>query len=383
MSSLNEQFGNQDYTAPQDSGHGQDPSPETTQMDNSRMPGSNDQSVNLNKPVSDHTMDLPMVGAPPVIGNLPIASNRPHLSIDHCHPHSIFDLPGSVIPSGAWKRIIDLQPSSGLKRLMDLISSKTETQLNPDSLVGRVVLPTETLWCFDIRFIVSEQIWTPPCALYTIYEALDELRIPHPRLLEERGETTPPWSCVVKDLSTRNIRQLSNLWPKLPMHRKRQIAKETALHINRLRGATHDSMYSLTSDNLDYRGSKGPLPTGISRDDDAMFDALCGKLGVLSGDARASLREKFPPCQPYTLTHGFVGLTTIWITNDDNVIIDGWDYYTGYFPVWWECALNCSAGTSGNQEWRELLLDGGLILHRQGLDFWDFYCQYSETKLLV
>lgn len=70
--------------------------------------------------------------------------------------------------------------------------------------------------------------------------------------------------------------------------------------------------------------------------------------------ALSRLGESMPWCEPYTSTHGDLGLRNIIVNNGNIISIINWEW-AGFFPVWWEYTRLYISPTI-DEEWKELLM---------------------------
>jgi aminoglycoside phosphotransferase (APT) family kinase protein len=153
---------------------------------------------------------------------------------------------------------------------------------------------------------------------------------------------------------------LADAWPQMSADDKERVAEQTAallqqlrsLHAPRLQSDGGGPLY----DHQLFRGDGG-LPHGPFASDAELWAAMEPALAAAPAAARQRLRDRMPPCAPYTFTHGDLNYHNIMVdvaTGKVTGILD-WEL-SGYFPVWWEYASSTTWGCSAEDaDWRFLL----------------------------
>ena len=149
---------------------------------------------------------------------------------------------------------------------------------------------------------------------------------------------------------------LEAAWPSLSPDDRERIAIQTAAYLKQLRLIQSSRMQCLEGKPIysallfrDHMLPHGPFAT-----DEEFWQDFEQQLHHLPQRAQDKIRERLPPCQPYTFTHNDLAMVNI-IVHDGNLaaIID-WEV-SGFFPVWWEYAL-CQIGHSPEDKaWKDLL----------------------------
>ncbi|KAF1975431.1 kinase-like protein [Bimuria novae-zelandiae CBS 107.79] len=227
-------------------------------------------------------------------------------------------------------------------------------------------------WSLGSKYIFKERSNKPPS-----FEAQNI------RFLEER--TTIPIPRVTLDyyendrhfMLTERIPGdvLGTVWKQLSTAEKEQIAKRTVDYLSQLRQLQSSRMQSLGEQPL-YSAFLFPngygLPHGPLSSDDELWAEIATGLKDLPQQALSRLRERMPPAEPYTFTHGDLAIVNIIVKDGDLAGILDWES-SGYFPVWWEFTSAGIGLGEDDQEWKALLRKY-MPSYQAARDFWvDLY----------
>ncbi|CAI6292707.1 unnamed protein product [Periconia digitata] len=236
------------------------------------------------------------------------------------------------------------------------------------------------VWSIGSDFVLKERPADPPT-----FEVVNTQYL--------KANTTIPIPDVAKEWTDKNKRHfvlmervegenLKSAWPKLSQEAKVRIAEQTAEYLQQLRKFQYGKMANL-GDAPIYSGwlfLQGPgTPHGPFASDEEFWQSLSVKLDKLPEKARNAFRKRFPPCAPYTFTHGDLTNVNIMVKDDNLAAIIDWES-AGYFPVWWEFTAAGIGLGKEDAEWKGLLRSKMQQFER-GREFWkDFHklCEYPK-----
>ncbi|KAH7371429.1 kinase-like domain-containing protein [Pyrenochaeta sp. MPI-SDFR-AT-0127] len=167
---------------------------------------------------------------------------------------------------------------------------------------------------------------------------------------------------------------LQTAWSTLSQDAKLHIAEQTADFLQQLRNLHSGKMASIGDAPL-YSGwlflQGVATPHGPFASDDAFWQSLVRRLEKVPEKARDALRKQFPPCTPYTFTHGDLSNVNIMVKDGNLAAIVDWEG-AGYFPAWWEyTAAGIGLGPE-DKEWKELL-SSKMQPFEDGRAFWKMF----------
>ncbi|KAB5526463.1 kinase-like domain-containing protein [Coniochaeta sp. 2T2.1] len=229
------------------------------------------------------------------------------------------------------------------------------------------------VWSIGSNLIVKERNDNlPNYEAENIRFLKENTTIPVPAIVEEWREPNGQYFIITKRIAGE---PLSSAWGAMSGVERDRVAKQTADFLGQLRHLRSPQIQSLDGQPIFsaflFPNSYG-LPHGPFSSDDEIWDEMAKALEGISEKARQQLRQRMPPAEPYTFTHGDLTNANI-IVEDGNLagIID-WEA-GGYFPVWWEFV---SAGIGLGQEdgdWKALLRKH-MPDYTEARQFWrDFY----------
>ncbi|CAL5875246.1 uncharacterized protein PFLUO_LOCUS9550 [Penicillium psychrofluorescens] len=231
------------------------------------------------------------------------------------------------------------------------------------------------VWSIGSKYILKERSSKPPS-----YESVntrfvkDNTTIPIPSLLKDWDDEDGRYFLIAERVPGE---PLERVWPKMSTPAKEKLAQQTAEYLKQLR-QLHSSKIQSVHGQPVYDaflfagyGPKGyEVPHGPLLSDEQLWNEMTPALKNVPDVVRALLREKMPPAQPYTFTHGDLTTCNIMVDPDTHsltAIID-WEN-AGYFPVWWEFAHASISFGDDDKEWKDLLMSY-MPDHSAGRLFW-------------
>jgi aminoglycoside phosphotransferase (APT) family kinase protein len=173
---------------------------------------------------------------------------------------------------------------------------------------------------------------------------------------------------------------LDEAWCDLPQADRECVAKQIVDLLDQLRGLQSSRLQSLGEQPLYsaflFRNGFG-LPHGPFESDEQVWEDMVKALKNVPDKASRHLRQRMPPCAPYTFTHGDLSTSNIMVKDGNVVGIIDWEA-SGYFPVWWEFVATNIYQNEKDQEWKTLLQKCMAQDHTKAQEFWLDYSSLSK-----
>ncbi|KAE8331602.1 kinase-like protein [Aspergillus sergii] len=97
---------------------------------------------------------------------------------------------------------------------------------------------------------------------------------------------------------------------------------------------------------------------------------------TISSESKRNLKKRFPPCEPYVLTHCDLNAGNIMVKDGKLVGILDWEY-AAYYPVWYEYVSASWGLTEMDAEWKTLLRER-LDAYGDAKEFWTYLCHLRQ-----
>lgn len=153
---------------------------------------------------------------------------------------------------------------------------------------------------------------------------------------------------------------LEEAWPGISDEEKVGIAEEVAGVVKKMQSVTSNVIQSVDGSPC-YPGLLffDLEPRGPFYSDTDLWNALSSTLHdppakSFPGQALQTLKNRFPKCEPYVLTHCDLNVSNIMVKGGKLVGILDWEY-AAYYPVWDEYISASWGFTEIDAEWKGLL----------------------------